>query len=164
VNILTVNLLANIFVFSLVARIYLFPRLPGLDPRSVLVPILLLHATRHLGLMFLAPGAVYAGIPSEFTYPSAYGDLLASILAVIALLAVRSGSPISKMLVWVFNLEGSVDLIIAIVLATMYDAPPYMGAAYWIPAYWVPMLLVTHYITFVLLWKPWPPQPPATTL
>src|SRR5687767_15770530 len=101
--------------------------------------------------MFLAPGAVYHGIPDEFAYPSAYGDLLASILALIALLAVRSGSSSSKLLVWVFNLEGSVDLIIATVLATVYNAPPYMGAAYWIPAYWVPMLLVTHYITFVLL-------------
>jgi hypothetical protein len=26
-----------------------------------------------------------------------------------------------------------------------------MGPAYWIPAFWVPLLLVTHYVTFVLL-------------
>ena len=30
-----------------------------------------------------------------------------------------------------------------------------MGAAYWIPAFWVPGLLVTHYITFVVLLKYW---------
>jgi hypothetical protein len=30
-----------------------------------------------------------------------------------------------------------------------------MGPAYWIPAFWVPALLVTHYITFVLLLRPW---------
>jgi hypothetical protein len=30
-----------------------------------------------------------------------------------------------------------------------------MGAAYWIPAFWVPALLVTHYITFVVLLKYW---------
>lgn len=30
-----------------------------------------------------------------------------------------------------------------------------MGAAYWIPAFWVPALLMTHYITFVVLLKHW---------
>jgi hypothetical protein len=30
-----------------------------------------------------------------------------------------------------------------------------MGPAYWIPAFWVPALLVTHYITFIILWKYW---------
>jgi hypothetical protein len=51
----------------------------------------------------------------------------------------------------VFNIEGSIDLIIAITTATVYGAPAYMGAAYWIPAFWVPALLVTHYIVFVVL-------------
>ncbi|MEW6050512.1 MAG: hypothetical protein AB1644_05560 [Candidatus Zixiibacteriota bacterium] len=46
---------------------------------------------------------------------------------------------------------GSLDLIMAIIFATANDAAPYMGAAYWIPAFWVPALLVTHYITFVVL-------------
>ena len=31
-----------------------------------------------------------------------------------------------------------------------------MGPAYWIPAFWVPALLVTHYVTFIVLarWHP----------
>lgn len=52
-------------------------------------------------------------------------------------------------------MEGTVDLIAAITLATIYGAPAYMGAAYWIPAFWVPALLVTHYIAFVVLLKYW---------
>jgi hypothetical protein len=61
--------------------------------------------------------------------------------------------------VWVFNLEGSVDLAIAITLATVFDASPYMGPAYWIPAFWVPALLVTHYLTFVVLLESrWAPE------
>jgi hypothetical protein len=74
---------------------------------------------------------------------------LASILAVAK--DLRS----SRLLVWVFNVEGSVDLIAAIALATIYGAAAYMGPAYWIPAFWVPALLVTHYITFVILAKYW---------
>jgi hypothetical protein len=46
-------------------------------------------------------------------------------------------------------------LAVAIALATIHGAEPYMGAAYWIPAFWVPALLVTHYITFVVLVKYW---------
>ena len=87
-NILTVNLLFNTFIFWVVAKIYVLPKLPELRPQSVLLPILLLHSTRHLGLMFLAPGATYAGIPSQFAYPAAFGDLLAALLALAAIPAV----------------------------------------------------------------------------
>jgi hypothetical protein len=155
VNILTVNLLFSTFVFWVAARIYVFPKLPELKPQTVLLPILLLHSFRHLGLMFLAPGATYTGIPPQFAYPAAFGDLLAALLAVAAILAVVSNVRGGRLLVWIFNVEGTVDLIAAIALATIYGAPAYMGPAYWIPAFWVPALLVTHYITFVVLWKYW---------
>ena len=156
-NILTVNLLFSTLVFWIAAKLYLLPKLDELEPRTVLLPILLLHATRHLGLMFLAPGAVYAGIAPQFAYPAAFGDLLAAILALTAIPAVATRARSARLLVWVFNIEGTVDLIIAIVLATAYDAAPLMGPAYWIPAFWVPALLVTHYITFlVLLRGRWP--------
>jgi hypothetical protein len=78
-NILTVNLLLSTLVFWVAARIYILPKLQVLRPQTVLLPILLLHSLRHLGLMFLAPGATYPGIPTQFTYPAAFGDLLAAI-------------------------------------------------------------------------------------
>jgi hypothetical protein len=146
-NILTVNLVLSTLVFWVAARIYVVPNLAKWDPRAVLTPILLLHSMRHLGLMFLAPGAVYEGIPSQFAYPAAHGDLLAAALAMAALLTR------SRALLWAFNVEGTLDLILAIALATVYGAPDFMGPAYWIPAFWVPALLVTHYLTFVILLK-----------
>jgi len=54
-------------------------------------------------------------------------------------------------MVWVFNVFGTLDLLAAITLATAYQAPVFMGPAYWIPAFWVPALLVTHYVTFLIL-------------
>ena len=113
-NVLTVNLLLNTVIFAIVARIYLFPHLPRLAPRTVLTPILLLHMTRHLGLMFLAPGAIYAGIPTQFTVPAAYGDFLAAILAGIALAALLMESGAARILVWIFNIAGTLDLALAI--------------------------------------------------
>jgi hypothetical protein len=155
-NILTVNLLFSTLVFWIAAKLYLLPRLAELDPRTVLLPILLLHALRHLGLMFLAPGAALPGIPLQFAYPAAFGDLLAAVLALIAIPAVAARARYAKLLVWIFNIEGTLDLILAISLATIFNAAPLMGPAYWIPAFWVPALLVTHYITFIVLLRPWP--------
>ena len=135
----------------------MLPMLQDYEPRTILLPILLLHSLRHLGLMFLAPGATYPGIPSPFAYPAAFGDLLAAVLALIAIPAVATRARSAKVLVWLFNIEGSMDLIVAITLATVHDASPFMGPAYWIPAFWVPALLVTHYLTFlVLLRGHWP--------
>lgn len=150
-SILTVNLLFSSLVFWIAARIYVLPRIHELRPQAVLLPILLLHSFRHLGLMFLTPGATYAGIPAQFAYPAAFGDLLAAVLALVAIPAVERNFERGRVLVWIFNVVGTLDLIAAIALATLYGAPPYMGPAYWIPAFWVPALLVTHYITFVFL-------------
>ena len=154
-NILTVNLLFSTLVFWIAAKLYLLPRLQELKPRTVLVPILLLHSFRHLGLMFLAPGATYAGIPMQFANPAAFGDLLAALLALVAIAAVAMNWKTARLLVWIFCVEGTLDLATAIVLATVYGAHAFMGPAYWIPAFWVPALLVTHYITFVILLKYW---------
>jgi len=105
--------------------------------------------------MFLAPGATYPGLSSQFAYPAAFGDLLAAVLALIALWAVVKNWRGARFLVCVFTLEGTIDLMNAIALAQLHSAGAFMGAAYWIPAFWVPALLVTHYITFVILMRHW---------
>lgn len=83
------------------------------------VQILLLHGFRHLGLMFLAPGGTYAGIPPQFAYPAAFGDLLTAILALAAIPGVMRSARGGRLLLWIFNVVGTVDLIAAIVLAAM---------------------------------------------
>jgi len=153
-NILPVNLVFSTFVFWVAAKIYVFPGL-DLGPRVILPPILILHSLRHLGLMFLTSGATYAGLPAEFAYPAAIGDVVAALLALAAIPAVIRNTSYAKGIVWIFNIWGTLDLLNAIRLATVYNAAPFMGAAYWIPAFWVPALLVTHYITFLLLVRKW---------
>jgi hypothetical protein len=154
-RILTLNLIASTVVFYVAARIYLLPHLPRLRARSVLIPILLLHSLRHLGLMFLTRGAIYPGLAPQFAWPAAMGDFISALLAFASIFPVASESRIARPMVWTFNVFGTLDLLDAIVLANVYGAPPFMGAAYWIPAFWVPALLVTHYITFLVLLKHW---------
>src|SRR5467141_2575835 len=122
-RVLPLNLIANTAIFYVAARLYLLPLISRVRPQQILVPILLLHSTRHLGMMFLTRGATYPGLPREFAYPA----------------------------VLLFNIVGTIDLITAITTATIYNAPVAMGPAYWIPAFWVPLLLVTHYVTFLVL-------------
>ena len=154
-RVLTLNLVATTIVFYVAAKIYVLPQLSRWRPRAVLIPILLLHSLRHLGLMFLTRGATYPGLPPQLAYPAALGDLLTAALAFIALILVLRNSIRARAMVWVFNIVGTIDLLDAITLATVYDAAPFMGPAYWIPAFWVPSLLVTHYIVFVILAKHW---------
>jgi hypothetical protein len=154
-RILTINLVATTVVFYVAARHYVLPKLGKVPSRTILLPILLLHSLRHLGLMFLTRGAIYPGMPPQFANPAAVGDLLTALLAFASIPAVANDWKIARPLVWVFNIFGTLDLLLAITLATIYEAPVYMGPAYWIPAFWVPALLVTHYITFLVLRKHW---------
>jgi hypothetical protein len=154
-RVLTVNLVLNTAIFYVAARLYLLPLVPRVRPQQILVPILLLHSMRHLGLMFLTRGATFPGMPPQFAYPAAFGDLITAVLAFAAIPLVLRGSRVAKPAVWIFNVFGTLDLLAAIMFATIYNAPVTMGPAYWIPAFWVPLLLVTHYVTFVLLRRRW---------
>lgn len=154
-RILPLILVANTVIFYVAARLYLFPLFSRVRPQQILVPILLLHSMRHLGMMFLDRGATYAGMPTEFAYPAAFGDLATAIIAFVAILFVLRGSGLAKPIVWIFNIWGTLDLVTAVTMATIHGAPFAMGAAYWIPAFWVPLLLVTHYMTFILLLRRW---------
>ena len=156
-RVLTVNLVLNTAIFYVAARLYLLPLIPRVRPQLILVPILLLHSMRHLGLMFLTRGATFPGMPLQFAYPAAFGDLITAVLAFAAIPFVLHGSRLAKPAVWVFNIVGTLDLLAAITFATIYNAPVTMGPAYWIPAFWVQLLLVSHYVTFVLLARRWEP-------
>jgi hypothetical protein len=76
-RVIVLNLIANTAIFYVAARLYLLPLVPTVQASSqILVPILLLHSMRHLGMMFVTRGATYAGLPSQFATKAAFGDLL----------------------------------------------------------------------------------------
>jgi len=145
---LVLNLIMSTGIFYWAAQIYVVPKLKTTAAETVFVPILLFHALRHLGLMFMTPSAVYEGMPDAFATPAGVGDFIAALLAVLALYAVRTNKPYKLGAVWVFNIVGTLDFVNAIAMGAIHNIGPYMGASYWIPAFWVPALLVTHYIVF----------------
>ena len=135
--------------YGLIANWYVMPALSSLPRAKALKPLLFLHTFRYIGLAFLVPGVPAQTLDPRFANPAAYGDLLAAVLALIALLALRFSWVIAIPLVWVFNIEGFLDLINALFQGLRFDAQ--LGAAYFIPVVMVPALLVTHLMIFKLL-------------
>jgi hypothetical protein len=111
-----------------------------------------LHSFRFVGLAFVVPGVVSPDLPTAFARPAAYGDLTTAILALLSLATLRSR--LGLILVWVFNILGTVDLLYAFYQGNRTGlglAPGLQGAAYFIPTVLVPLLLITHGLVFRLL-------------
>jgi len=137
--------------WGVVTARYLWPKLRILPQRDALRFLLTLHAFRFVGLAFLVPGVVGPDLPAAFARPAAYGDLVATILALLALavLATSWGS----VFVWLFNLWGAADLLYAFYqgLFGVRLLPGSLGAGFFVPTAIVPLLLITHGLIFRLL-------------
>jgi hypothetical protein len=138
----------SILVVSLLAKWELAPRLNNLSRHDALFWLTVPHAFRHIGLVFMVPGVVHQPLPDSFAGPAAYGDLAAGLLAITSLIALRYRWTNALLIVWVFNVAGTADLLNALRQA---EAIPYFGAAWYIPTFFVPVLLVTHYLSFKCL-------------
>jgi hypothetical protein len=143
-NTLVINVILSTIIFNLAYRWFLKPMLPQVNPALVMVPILLLHSLRHLGLMFLTTGVTSPNIPAQFAVPAAAGDFVSGMLALTAAVLIQRKSSWAVPMTWLFTVVGLVDFVMAIALSRIYSAGDYLGGAYWIPAFWVPMLIVGH--------------------
>src|SRR5438477_12036254 len=92
--------------WGLVAAWYIWPGLRHQARSDALRPLLLLHCFRFVGLAFLVPGVVSPHLSADFARPAAYGDLVAAILALLAL-AAGLQTRLGLALVWVVNLWGT---------------------------------------------------------
>jgi len=149
------SVLMSFLAFAIVTKLYILPRLRVMQREEALVPLVIPHTFRFVGLSFLVPGVVSPSLPSAFAVPAAYGDLVAAILAMVATLSLSARVPWAIALVWGFNVWGAVDLLHAIYQGQIGAVGPgSFGAAFFIPTLVVPALLVTHALIFWLLLRP----------
>ena len=149
----------SLLVIALLSKWVLAPWLANQSQREALFWLAVPHAFRHIGMDYLVPGFVAQQLPDSFAIPAAYGDLLTGVLALLALILLRSGWKGAIGAVWLFNVIGTVDLLNAL---RHVEVAPNFGAAWYIPTFLVPLLLVTHFMIFVPLLKPAPnPEKPA---
>jgi hypothetical protein len=152
------SILMSFLAFGIVTKVCIWPQLRIMNRRDALIPLVMPHMFRFIGLSFLVPGVVSPSLPQAFAIPAGYGDLAAAILAGIATLALAARASWAIPMVWVFNVVGAGDLLHAIYLGRIGVGiePGTLGAAFFIPAVIVPALLVTHGLMFWLLLRPKP--------
>ena len=136
--------------WGIVAKRYVWPKLRLLQRADALRPLLVLHSFRFIGLAFLVPGVVSPDLPPVFAHSAAYGDIIAAILALLSLASLPSAAGV--VIVWIFNLWGTADLLSAFYHANSAGlVPGQLGVTYFIPTLAVPLLLITHAMVFRIL-------------
>jgi hypothetical protein len=140
----------SFIAWGIVSARYIWPELRLRQQAEALRPLLILHSFRFMGLAFLVPGVVSPDLPAAFAHSAAYGDIIAAALALLSLLALPTRAGI--VIVWIFNLWGSADLLNAFYQGNAAGLQAgQLGAAYFIPTFIVPLLLITHGLVFRIL-------------
>jgi hypothetical protein len=144
-----VNILMGLAVWGVVA-LYVWPALRRLPHADALRPLLVLHSFRFIDLAFIVPGVVSPHLPAAFARPAAYGDLIAAVVALLALASLRTR--FGSVMVLAFSVWGSADLIYAFYQGSQSGLQAgQLGATYFIVTFLVPLLLITHGLIFRLL-------------
>jgi hypothetical protein len=145
-----ISIAFSLIAWGIVTAQYFWPAVRTLPLTRALRPLLLLHSFRFIGLAFLVPGVVWPDLPAAFARPAAYSDLIAAVLALLSLATLHSR--VGIVLVWVFNIWGSADLLFAFYQGLIgVRLTPGQLATYFIPTVVVPLLLITHGLVFRLL-------------
>ena len=140
----------SFIAWGIVTARYIWPELRLRQRAEALRPVLILHSFRFIGLAFLVPGVVSPDLPSAFAHSAAYGDIIAAILALLALISLPSASGVAA--AWIFNLWGFADILNAFYQANHAGLlAGQLGAAFFLPTLVVPLLLITHGLAFRIL-------------
>jgi hypothetical protein len=147
-----ITVVLGLAAWGIVVVLYVWPALRRLQRADALRPLLVLHTFRFIGLAFIVPGVVSPDLPAAYARPDAYGDLIAAVLALLALAGLRA--KFGWLLVWAFNLWGSADLVNAFYeggRVGLTDRLGQLGSTYFLVAVVVPLLVITHGLIFRLL-------------
>ena len=151
--ILPISMVLALIAWTLFFYWYVHPVLRRKGFVETMRPLLLLHAFRFIGLMFLIPGVTAEPLDPRFASPAAHGDLIAAVLALVALDVLHVNRKWGIAAVWVFNIWGLADLLNAVARGLLFTPDGALGAAFWIPLVIVPLLLVSHVYIFARLWQ-----------
>ena len=136
-----------LIAWTAIAVLFVAPRVSRLEAREALSIWIAPHLFRVLGVGLLVPN-LSPGLPGSFAASTAIGDSVTSVLALLSLIALHRGWARARVMVWVFNLFGSADLVLATVQAVRIQAATYLEAQWYVPALVVPLMIVCHVMVF----------------
>src|SRR5215470_14329493 len=109
--VLNIQSTLSLILFVLIAKWYVAPRLAGRSRNQAILPLLWIHAFRYAPLTLYAPGQADPRIPADVVGIVAYGDLIAALLALVAIAAIKLKWRAATALVWLFSIVSAADLV-----------------------------------------------------
>ena len=111
------------------------------------------HLARYLGLVSLVPVVVAPALTTTpFAFYQGYGDFLTAVFALIAIIAIHVKWKHALIVVWGFNIFGTLDCINSMIHAFSSNILQYEVGSFWfIVTFTVPLLWLTHIGLFALL-------------
>ncbi len=112
-NVVVLNLqcLMATGAYVVIYRIYLQKWFKAQTFGTAVLPLLILHAFRYIGLSLIVPGQIDPSISRDALQIMAWGDFASGVFALLAAIAVHHRWSASTALVALFSLVGIGDLI-----------------------------------------------------
>lgn len=126
----------------------IWPKLKKQPRTHQLKTLTSIHFFRYFATTMLIAGLVSRKLPAGFADPAAFGDLISLALAYVAFIGLQRSTAERPSLrpVWVFNIVGAADLLLALALGpALIRDPGDFGLSYIVPTVYVPLLLVAHF-------------------
>jgi hypothetical protein len=145
---------AGIIGWATIFATIIWPKMKQQQRVQQLKTLTAIHFFRYFATTLLIAGLVSSKLPSGFADPAAFGDLISLGLAYVAFIGLQRSSGEKPLLlpVWIFNIVGAADLLLAMVLGpALIRNPGDFGVAYIIPTVYVPLLLVAHFYALRVL-------------
>ncbi len=146
-NLATAGVLAMMLSFvALIAAAtwYIGPWLSRRSLADALIPLLWVHAFRHVALQILSAQKSGFAVSDALRDQILYGDLVGMVLALLAIFAVRNRVGLALPLVWVFAAATAVDLVSGSVGGVREGALGVASGVTWvILTFYVPLLYTT---------------------
>jgi hypothetical protein len=137
-----------LIVWTTIAELFVKPLVQRSAINDQLSIWLLPQLFRILGVGLLVQNLA-PDLPYSFALPTAIGDAITAVFAFVSIIALQKKWSSARSLVFVCNVIGSVDLLIALPHAAVTQAPNYLAAQWYVPAVVVPFMIVSH----VMLWR-----------
>lgn len=150
----------SITAYILIYRVYLRSWLRERTFDEAVLPFLILHIFRFLGLNLLVTGQVDPAVPRDALRIMSYGDLASGVCALLAAFAVVNRSQHRKALVWLFSMVGIADFFV--IGPTAWKAGVLfhsIGTMWFLMSTFATALALTHIYIFLRLLSESRPSP-----
>ena len=142
----------SMLVFFLIIKWYVVPKIAKETKFDILALMLLINVFRYLPLSLFMPGQVSPDFPLYLKEIVAHGDFLSGILALLALILLKSKKKSAVTFTWLFSIVSVIDILLVLTLAMsekVYQLP--LGTNYFTVSVYVPMLIVIQILILKIL-------------